>query len=462
VIRREKDGVRWELRDEFSALLESVLNSAGQIIKESPAKLVTAHAFAERIFFVKRYRSEASPLRSFKFFFKKSQARKEWKLSQQLESLRIPIVHHLALGERWTITGLHQSILITEGFPGKALNETTGVPSDQVLKFVEAMYAKGVVHSDLHPGNILIHQQTHEMRLVDLHGVRIQADVSQAERDTNLAFLNIFFPLPLSRDVLRLSGQLRKAHYARRAKRCLKANREFTRRIFGPFLWHVRIPYLNSDLEKVLANPDNFFEVRAEIFKRGRSATVGCAKGIVVKRFHLRKLSRLPVDLFRPSRARRAYRKAYHLELVGVPTARPIATADKRIARFLFRSYFVMEEIRGAVDLSQWRGEVPRAVHAAAGLLAKLHEEGFSHRDLKETNLVFDRENTLHLLDLEGLRFLGTVLPGRAVLDLVRLNRAAIEQLPYVSKADRKNFLRAYCKVRGVRPRELFSRHHSS
>src|SRR5262245_25071080 len=107
------------------------------------------------------------------------------------------------------------------------------------------------------------------MRLVDLHGVRIQAGVSQAERDTNLAFLNIFFPLPLSRDVLRLSGQFRKAYYARRAKRCLKVNREFTRRIFGTLRWHVRIPYLSSDLEKVLVNPDNFFEVRAEIFKRG-------------------------------------------------------------------------------------------------------------------------------------------------------------------------------------------------
>src|SRR5438034_7080253 len=37
VTRLEKDGVRWELDDEFSSLLEKVLGSSKRTIKESPA-----------------------------------------------------------------------------------------------------------------------------------------------------------------------------------------------------------------------------------------------------------------------------------------------------------------------------------------------------------------------------------------------------------------------------------------
>ena len=458
VTRLEKDGVRWELDDEFSSLLEKVLGSSKRTIKESPAKLVTAHQVGEKTYFVKRYRSGASPLRSFKFFLKPSQARKEWRLAQRLHLLQVPTVRHAALGERWNIRGLQESILITEGFAGSGIDEGAGVPPAAVLRFLEGLNAKGVIQSDLHPGNILVHPLTKEMRLVDLHGIRIQSAVSPAHRDANLAFLNIFFPLPLSPQVQQLSRQLRKDYYAYRSKRCLKVNREFARKTFGPFRWHVRIPFLNAELEKILADPDNFLEARAQMLKRGRSATVGCVAGIVVKRFNLRKLSRFPVDLFRSSRARRAYCKAYHLELAGIATARPIATADKRIARFLFRSYLVMEEIHGAVDLAQWRGSVRQGIQSVAELLAKLHCAGFSHRDLKETNIVFDSQANPHLLDLEGLKYIRTVPPRRAAADLLRLDRAAREKMQHVSQSHRQAFLRAYCKARGVRPRDLFPR----
>ena len=108
---------------------------------------------------------------------------------------------------------------------------------------------------------------------------------------------------------------------------------------------------------------------------------MGRAGGVVLKRYNLRKLTNLLKDLFRASKARRAFRKAYHLELAGVPTARPLATADRRLGGLLLRSYLLMEEIPDAQHLGQWRGDPYVAARTAAALLPKLHHEGFRHRD---------------------------------------------------------------------------------
>jgi tRNA A-37 threonylcarbamoyl transferase component Bud32 len=163
----------------------------------------------------------------------------------------------------------------------------------------------------------------------------------------------------------------------------------------------------------------------------------------VLKRYNLRKAGNLFKDVFRRSKARRAFRKAYHLELTGVPTARPIATADKRVLGLLVASYFLMEEIPGAIHLGQWRGDNEAALQRLAELLARLHDEGFSHRDLKETNIVFDSQNRILLIDLEGLEFLDTVSRTRADADLARLIRA-MEELAQFSEADRARVLALY------------------
>jgi tRNA A-37 threonylcarbamoyl transferase component Bud32 len=174
----------------------------------------------------------------------------------------------------------------------------------------------------------------------------------------------------------------------------------------------------------------------------------------VLKRFNFRKAGNLLKDLFRPSRARRAFRKAYHLQLTGIPTARSIATADRRICGFLVRSYLLMEEIHGAMDLTTFfRGggqAHPKLVRAAAQLLARLHNEGFSHRDLKESNLILDDEGQLYLIDLDGMTFLQHVSDDRAALDLARLVRG-VENYPGVTRQDRIQFYRTYLRSRGLR-----------
>jgi tRNA A-37 threonylcarbamoyl transferase component Bud32 len=119
-----------------------------------------------------------------------------------------------------------------------------------------------------------------------------------------------------------------------------------------------------------------------------------------------------------------------------------------------------MEEIPGARHLGEWRGDPVTAALQVAGLIAMLHESGFTHRDLKANNLIFDETGKLHLIDLEGLEFVGTVTNDQAAADLARLARAA-SMLPDYSARLALRFLRRYCRARGVLLREMAGRFQS-
>jgi tRNA A-37 threonylcarbamoyl transferase component Bud32 len=384
VIRLKKNGYRWELAEELP--LDALLVDPGRRVKESRVKLVTVHDIAGKTYYVKRYRHAAVPLRPLKFFFKPSQARQEWTIAQNINA---PIVRHLALGERWTPTGLQESILITEGFAG---HEPTDADAPRVLAFVRQLHAAGVLQRDLHPGNILVNGD--ELRLVDLHGTELRAPTA-AETAENLARLRMFLPIDVPPN-----KELERRFLAHRARRCLKRNRDFDRQDG----WY----YRKAFWKPAWRDTEAFF-ARARILKRGRTSLVGAADGVVIKQYNLRRPSRLLKDLFRRSRAVRAYQKAYHLELAGIATARPLAAGRRG-----FTSWLVMEEIPNAR---------PASVEAARKLIERLHEAGFSHRDLKPSNIVMNDKGEAVLIDLEGLRFVGEVSPQQRAKDWARFER---------------------------------------
>jgi tRNA A-37 threonylcarbamoyl transferase component Bud32 len=181
---------------------------------------------------------------------------------------------------------------------------------------------------------------------------------------------------------------------------------------------------------------------------------VGAFDGVVLKRFNTKNRLNYLKNLFRRSRAFRAYQKAYHLELLGVPTPKPIAAAERRVLRVLLNSYLVTEEIRGATDLGAILRQGTRPdralVRQAAQLVARIHEEGFSHSDLKETNIVRGDDGRLYLLDLDALDYLGRVPEERGAADLARLLKGA-NKYPNVTRAERMAFLLTYCRARGMR-----------
>jgi len=454
VIYFEHESIRWEAQPGTTEILKEILISPGTPIKVSPAKSVTRHTVHDRDYYVKRYRHDAIPFRRFKYAVRATQARGEWELAHELDRRLVPAVRHLALGERVSFLGVRESILVTEGFAGQPLGQAPGVDPAVVLRFVERMHEAGVVQEDLHPGNLLVRLDPLEICLVDLRGIRLTDSVSPAERARNLARLCVSFPLPVSDAVRHESARLRRGLLFKRSRRCLRRNGEFAPVWFGCLRWWVRRPLPDGETTRILENPDQFLAERAELLKRGRSTSVGRSNGLVLKRHNLHKAGNVLKDLFRASKARRSYRKAYHLELLGIPTARVIATADRRAAGLLLRSYFLMHEVPGARQLGAilaMNGRVDRRLVWEAGeLIGRLHDEGLSHRDLKETNLVADDRGRLHLLDLNGLQFLDVVPDRRAAADLARLARG-IDRFPSVQAGDRAAFLRRYCRARARR-----------
>jgi len=471
VICLHHHGIRWQLEPDFAPQLERVLADPGRVIKKSPAKLVTLHQLPNGGYYLKRYRNDVTPLRPLKFFFKPSHSRREWRLAREFERRDIPVVRHLAYGERWSWNGLRESTLITEAFEGRPLLECPDQQSPRIQsalgRLVRRMHDRGVVQFDL-AQNVLLRTEPFELRRVDVHHATIKDVLDQSDRLENLAFIHVMLPLThdffaaygwsreLAETTWAHSEESRRQFYRTRAFRCLHRNAEFESRKLGALRWQVRRPLINSKMEEILRAPDAILANGSQLLKTSRATTVGLVEGVVVKRYNLRtrKLQNLAKDLFRRSKARRAFRKAYHLELAGIPTARPIAVADRRWARVLLRCYLVMEAISGATELGQWRGDPAHALRCAAELVVRLHNAGFFHRDLKETNLVFDRENRLFLIDLEGLEYCGTVSRERAALDLARFARSA-ETLPQLRKLYRAQFLERYCQLRGLKLSEV-------
>jgi tRNA A-37 threonylcarbamoyl transferase component Bud32 len=460
VILRETQGVQWILQPDFAPYLDELLGSTGETVKESPVKRVSVHQVGAKRFYLKRYLHYAVPLRPLKYLVAPTQARQEWMLALRMEARGVPIVHHVALGERRSWRGVQESLLVTEEFTGQQLDQIPNVEPSTVLAFVQRLHDLGALQHDLHPANVLVRKVPLEFRLVDLHGAELKDALTDSERRDNLAMLRVSYPLPVSREVAAQSRRLRRTLLFERSRRCLRHNRDFAPRAVGGLKWQVRLSGLTPAAVAVLNGPDAFLGQRAQVLKAGRTSTVGKADGLVLKRFNFRKLQNLIKDLFRRSRARRAFRAAYHLELTGIPTARPLAVASRRCCGVLLSSYLLMDEIPAACDLGTRlrNGPSPELslVRAVGELVAHLHEQGFSHRDLKETNLVLDGQGRLYLLDLDGLRFWGEIPERRAASDLMRLARG-LAAFPVVTVRHRVLFLLAYCHARDLKrvPREL-------
>ena len=445
---------KWELSDNVDHdLMESLLLEEGKVIKKSPAKLVTFHKTSDGDFYVKRSKHKSFFFRPQKYFFKDCPSRWEWNVASTAQSLGVPVVDHLAVCEIWASNGLQEDILITRAFDGKPLHITDNVNSYDVVDFIKMCHDKGMVHGDLHPANILIHSSTGELRLADLKGVRFLEYPNQEKQREDIAYLNIHFPMPLSTELLELSDTIRRKKMAARYRRCLKDNREFGPQIHGRYKWWVRKPMMNNELDQVLAMPDAVLAGES-LLKAGRTSTVGQSGGWVVKRYNFKKPLNLIKDLFRSTKAKRAFQLGYHLELVGILTPKVAAVAEHRSLGLVLRSYLVMEKIDEAKDLADINYDNTRLIKSLAELIGKMHAEGFVHRDLKASNILVGSNGKPHLIDLDGLSYFGKVSANAAASNLKRLERGLLGK-PIFNRRNWMSFLRVYCQVTGFRLMEL-------
>ena len=463
MVEHKLDHTQWEAPS-FDHLLAPVLESPAELIKETSGKSVTRHFLAGRVFYVKNYFYGTHGFKSFKYFFKTPPSRAEWELAPRLKSLGIATVPHHAHGEYWRWRGLLKSTLITEGLSGFAPLQPAEVspPIRAALgKFLRHLHDGGVFHADLHLSNLLYSSQTNEFCLVDLDNMKILTSISVEQRIENLATLHQRLPLSLDfynnydPDFSRFQERIAE-HAERRYRASIPSKLKllFHHRVayapkkIGPLKWYVRLSAWNKKLEPILKEPDEFLLQRSRLLKDGTSSTVGSAHGFVLKRSNLKKPQNLLFDLFRSARARRAFRLARHLELLRIDTPCPIAMAERRRLGFVIKSYFVMEEIPDAASLSTWAGDCLVAIERIAELIAKLHGEGFTHRDLRETNILFRPNGQPCLIDLDGLRYVKKTSARRAAADLARFMQGIKGELKTVPASHRLRFLKKYCATR--------------
>ena len=230
-------------------------------------------------------------------------------------------------------------------------------------------------------------------------------------------------------------------------------NRSFEFITINKCNWWVRRSDKNTNLMNLIKDPDIALCGKS-LLKDGSSNTVGEKGEHVIKRYNLKKIINLFKDIFRSTKAKRAFQLGYHLELVGVATPRVIALAENRVFGFVLRSYLVVEKIEGATDLSNTNYDSPEFIRRLAKLIGRMHIEGFTHRDLKTSNVLIDSSGKPYLIDLDGASFIGKVPARVAVSNLKRLERG-LRGKSISSKSNRICFFRHYCYESGFHPSEL-------
>ena len=174
----EHADIRWEASPEFPRFLRQLPQARRLEITRTPTKLVEQYDLPGASLFVKRYLHGVRRFRPCKYFLRRPRSRREWQRADRLEALGVPVVPHLAHGERWSWRGLEESLLVTEGLPGftvvSSQMDTTAADLQRSLgAFVASMHTAGITHQDLHPSNLVYSQQTQELKLIDLDKISI-------------------------------------------------------------------------------------------------------------------------------------------------------------------------------------------------------------------------------------------------------------------------------------------------
>jgi hypothetical protein len=232
---------------------------------------------------------------------------------------------------------------------------------------------------------------------------------------------------------------------------------------------------------EALAEPHKLFDAADAVVVKGspsstvvrRSVQIGPhVVDVYIKRHRRKRWYKGLFDLFRPSRARRAFALGHALLTRRIATALPLAMLEHRAGPWLRDSILIAEAVTPAEHLNRfldrWLGPEAlrrRDIDAArqrdlahdllrqlGRLLMRLHSEGFAHRDLKSGNLLIHwmREGSpeVVLVDLDGLSYHRRLSSRRMFQGLMRLNVSLLE-CPSVNHAGRLRMLLGYLRRPG-------------
>lgn len=189
---------------------------------------------------------------------------------------------------------------------------------------------------------------------------------------------------------------------------------------YNDIYWYInKRARLDLSIDSILQSPDSGMPCAAgKIFSQ--KSSIAYHSDIVVKRYNSRKPSDLILDLFRPSKASFAFRKALLLEEIGLPVAQALAQGSGKRRGLYKPSYFVMRRVQNAKTYNEFfksGGDHDRA-RLIGIMIGRLHAHGLRHRDLRSENLLEDGNGKLWFIDMEGIRIQLWPTPNRILRDL--------------------------------------------
>jgi tRNA A-37 threonylcarbamoyl transferase component Bud32 len=436
--------------DEWLATGEAI------VIKQAPHCTVYRIVLADLDFHLKHYHPADARSRA-RSLLRASKAKSEAERTREAGARGVPTLEPLAVGESpdgsYLLTRTVPDAQTVAAFLEEELPRLDARRQARIRqrlatalgRFLARMHDAGVVHDDLHPGNLLLRlgaDDEAELTLIDLYAVRLEAPLSWPRSRDNLVILNRWFVLRSARsDRLRCWNAYRQArdptqprrlkndvearktirnlenstllsnlHFWRaRDHRCLGGNRWFRRVRSAVAAGAAAADMELAVLAPLLADPDEpFRRPGTVVLKDSPSSTViefdllvgGVTRRVIYKRFAVTRWTDPWAALFRPAPALRSYVMGHGLRLRGLPTPRPLAVWHRTRFGLFHEGYLLTEKAQNAVELPNYvaglesfspakrQAALRGLIDQAARLLAALHDRRLSHRDLKGANLL--------------------------------------------------------------------------
>jgi tRNA A-37 threonylcarbamoyl transferase component Bud32 len=452
------------------------LPNVGTLIKDRGYRQVWRFEFGGKAYFLKFYPRGGIRDR-WRRTFRGSPALREFQRLQWLQKAKIPSPRAVAYLAGYNLSGRKGDAVILQAIePSVPLDQLLNdqalageYPSrerrklaDQVIDLVHRLGASGYGHDDLHLGNFLLHEG--KLHLIDAYAVRkgglrvqdvMMLGASVGRFATTTDMLRGWRKLviqPKTSDSA--SPAIDREELRRESLRMPRANTASTEiwesqleRINGDNRYFGRVSHEDwsgvffrttkyprrwsqvSNLEVTreqweAALPPLLEKLQAgqlQALKTSKSGDVfattlslgGRDVEVVIKRPRRRYWYRYLNEIGRGARARRAWKKAWHLVVRDLPTAWPIAFFERRSLGYVVETFLVSERVPGPtlwkIDLDALTAQSREMIFRRTGRILRLLEQyGFAHFDAKASNWIIRPDEKTGpapiLIDVDGVR----------------------------------------------------------